>query len=189
MRIGRRHLGLVLAAAAMGPRVARAEEANLSSLLRNGVLRSPLPGGVLAGYDGDTGLDIGGSSLAVHAIAAGTLDYSEWGHTRWVGRFDTPFSVRLALDAPIALGARRVTHVYYTHMASLIHAKAEGSAAVVRVGAGERLGVSGRANGVPHLHLGLLCDGHVDQASWEHIAREHEIRKLFGGYKNGERLP
>ena len=95
----------------------------------------------------------------------------------------------VATDAPIALGARHVTHVYYTHMASLVHAKAEGSAAVVRVVAGERLGVSGRANGVPHLHLGLLCDGHVDQASWEHIAREHEIRRLFGEYKNGERLP
>jgi murein DD-endopeptidase MepM/ murein hydrolase activator NlpD len=189
MRIDRRRLGLTLAAAFLGAREARAEGPNLSSPLRNGSLRSPLPGGILAGYDGDTGLDIGGTSLPVHAIAAGTLDYSERGHTRWVGRSDTAFSVRLALDVPIALGGRRVTHVYYTHMASLVHAKAEGSAGVVRVAAGERLGVSGRANGVPHLHLGLLCDGHVDQASWEHIAREHEIRRLLGGYKNGERLP
>ncbi len=170
-------------------RVAAAVELARSGPLRNAKLCCPLPGGVLSGYAGDTGLDIGGQALGVHAIAAGTLDYSERGHTRWTSPRDTAFSVRLALDEPIALGSRRVTHVYHTHMAKLFFQKAEGEARVIRVAAGEALGVSGTANGVPHLHLGLLCDGHVDQDSWAFILREHEIRKVLGGYTNGERFP
>lgn len=157
--------------------------------LRNPRLRSPLPGGVLSGYAGDTGLDVGGNALVVHALAAGTLDYSERGHTRWTGPRDTAFSARLALAEPIPWGTRRVTHVYYTHMAKLLFQKAEGDARTVRVSAGQALGTSGVANGVPHLHLGLLCDGQVDQSSWDFILREHEVRKLLGGYQNGERLP
>jgi hypothetical protein len=42
---------------------------------------------------------------------------------------------------------------------------------------------------VPHLHLGLLLDGLVEQDSWDGILREEGIRQLFGGYKNGELLP
>jgi hypothetical protein len=42
---------------------------------------------------------------------------------------------------------------------------------------------------VPHLHLGLLLDGMVEQDSWDGILVEGDIRKLFGGYKNGELLP
>ena len=125
----RRLLTLALATpaalAALGPargaRTARAAPSPPSSPpLRNPRLRSPLPSGVMAGYAGDTGLDIGGTALTVYAIAAGTLDYSERGHTRWTTGRDTPNSVRLALDEPLAVGgrdARRVTHVYYTHMA------------------------------------------------------------------------
>ena len=190
MRILRRSF-LAFASAvplALGTSLARAE-ALVSAPLRNAKLRSPLPGGVLSGYAGDTGLDIGGSSLSVHALGAGTLDYSERGHTRWTGPRDTAWSVRLALDEPIPFGTRRVTHVYCTHMAKVRFQKAEGALGVVRVTAGELLGVSGVANGVPHLHLGLLCDGRVEQDSWEFILRENEVRKVLGGYANGERLP
>lgn len=55
------------------------------------------------------------SGLEVFALAAGTLDYSEWGHTRWTTDKDTAFSVRLALDEPINWSgpgehqARRIT--------------------------------------------------------------------------------
>ena len=57
------------------------------------------------------------------------------------------------------------------------------------VAAGEKLGVSGIGNGVPHLHLGLLLDNEVEQDSWTFILREGEIRKVMGNYKNGELLP
>ena len=191
MRIPRRSF-LALASAVplvLGGSSAWGESLAVSAPLRNAKLRSPLPGGIFAGYAGDTGLDIGGPSLSVHAVAAGTLDYSERGHTRWTGPRDTAWSVRLALDEPIPFGARRVTHVYYTHMAKVRFQKAEGALGAVRVVAGDALGVSGVANGVPHLHLGLLCDGHVEQDSWEFILRENEVRKVLGGYANGERLP
>jgi murein DD-endopeptidase MepM/ murein hydrolase activator NlpD len=171
---------------------AHGEAALLSPPLRSGTLQSPMPGGYLGGWAGDTGLDIAGDHLDVYAIAAGTLDYSEWGHTLWTRGKDTAFSVRLALDTPIAWGERgehRITHVYYTHLSKLETIQAEGAKPRKHVAAGERIGVSGIGNGVPHLHLGLLLDDQVEQDSWTFILREGDIRKVFGGYKNGELLP
>lgn len=166
--------------------------ADPSPPLRNAALRSPMPGGHFAGYGGDTGLDIGGDHLPVYAIADGTLDYAEKGHTHWTHGRDTPFSVRIRLDAPIALdGGHRVTHVWYTHMAELAFEQAEGvpEGERRRVRAGEKLGVSGIGNGVPHLHLGLLLDDQVEQDDWTYILREHQVRAVLGGYANGTTLP
>jgi hypothetical protein len=158
--------------------------------LRNPRFHDPLPGGYVGGWAGDTGLDIAGNRLRVYAIAAGTLDYSERGHTLWTDPPDTPFSVRLALDEPIAWkGAHSVTHVYYTHLSKLAVDQPEGSPVRRHVAAGEPIGVSGIGNHVAHLHLGLLLDGHVDQDSWEWILREGDIRQLLGAYRNGELLP
>jgi murein DD-endopeptidase MepM/ murein hydrolase activator NlpD len=148
-----------------------------------------MPGGYVGGWSGDTGLDIAGNHLPVFAIAAGTLDYSERGHTLWMTAPDTPFSVRIALDEPVPWKGRHVTHVYYTHMSRLETDQPEGSPVRRHVEAGERIGVSGIGNHVPHLHLGLLLDGMVEQDSWDGILVEGDIRKLFGGYKNGELLP
>ncbi len=162
----------------------------LSPPLKNAALRSPMPGGRMAGYAGDTGLDIGGDHLPVFAIASGTLDYAEKGHTHWTRGRDTPYSVRIELDAPIAFDGRRVTHVWYTHLASLAFEQAEGIPRAERrhVEAGERLGVSGIGNGVPHLHLGMLLDGQVEQDDWTYILREHQVRAVLGGYANGAPL-
>jgi murein DD-endopeptidase MepM/ murein hydrolase activator NlpD len=157
--------------------------------LRGAKLHSPMPGGFLGGWNGDTGLDIAGNRRDVFAIAAGTLDYSEWGHTLWTRGRDTPYSVRLALDEPIPWGEHRITHVYYTHLSKVETQQAEGSASPKHVEAGERIGVSGIGNGVPHLHLGLLLDGQVEQDSWTFILREGDIRKVMGNYRNGELLP
>ena len=181
------------AAPAVSP-VAEPELAIRSAKLRNGELRSPMPGGWIGGWYGDTGLDVAGDHLDVFAIAAGTLDYAEWGHTRWTRGKDTAFSVRLALDEPIRWsergerGERRITHVYYTHMSRVEHEQAEGAKERRHVRAGERIGVSGIGNGTPHLHLGLLLEGQVEQDSWEYILREGEVRKVMGGYRNGERF-
>jgi len=163
-----------------------------SARLRNAALASPMPGGSLGGWGGDTGLDIAGDHIPVFAIAAGSLDYSEWGHTRWTTGRDTAYSVRLALDEPIAWGdrgRRRITHVYYTHLSKVETRQAEGSVARKHVDAGERIAISGIGNGTPHLHFGLLLDDQVEQDSWTYILREHEVRKVLGNYEKGARLP
>jgi murein DD-endopeptidase MepM/ murein hydrolase activator NlpD len=157
-------------------------------LLRDARFRDPMPGGVLGGYAGDTGLDIGGTRLPVFAIAAGMVDYAEWGHTRWTGPRDTAYCVRVTLDAPIPWHGHAITHVYYAHLSGTEFAQAEGAAVRRHVVAGERIGTSGIANGVWHLHLGLLLDGQVEQDDWAYILREDEVRAALGGYKNGQRL-
>ena len=161
----------------------------VTASLREPRLRNPMPGAVLAGYAGDTGLDLLGSPRTVHALAAARVDYAEKGHTRWVGPGDTPFCVRLALDEPIAWKGRKITHVYYAHLSALAFEQAETATTKRHVMAGEPLGTSGRARGVPHLHLGLLLDGRVEQDDWTYILREGEVRAALGGYGNGEALP
>jgi murein DD-endopeptidase MepM/ murein hydrolase activator NlpD len=148
----------------------------------------PMPGGVLGGYAGDTGLDIGGRTLPVFAIAPGTIEYAEWGHTRWIGPKDTAYCVRLALDVPVPYRGHRITHVYYAHMSGLEFVQPEGARDRRHVAASDRLGTSGIANGSWHLHLGLLLDGHVEQDDWDYILREDEVRTVLGGYRNGQKL-
>jgi len=176
------------AAAPASQPAAASQPAPRSPRLKSG-LHSPMPGGRLAGYRGDTGLDIAGRFLPVYAIAAGTLDYAERGHTRWRGRRDTDWCVRLTLDQPIPHRGRKVTHLYYAHLSAVAYPQAEGAPTRRRVVAGERLGTSGLANGTPHLHLGLILDGRVDQEYYADVLREWEVRDVLGGYRNGARLP
>jgi hypothetical protein len=147
-----------------------------------------MPGGVFAGYQADTGLDIAGSPRPVYALAAGTLDYSEPGHTLWTGPADTPNSIRFALDTPIEHKGRKITHVYYSHLSRLENLQHEGETPRRHVAGGELLGYSGVARHSPHLHIGLLLDGEVEQY-WGTFLRADEIRQVLGGYRNGERLP
>jgi murein DD-endopeptidase MepM/ murein hydrolase activator NlpD len=160
-----------------------------SPALRNPKLHSPMPGGFLGGWQGDTGIDIAGDHLPVYALASGTLDYSEKGHTLWTRGRDTPYSVRIKLDEPIPWANQKITHLYYTHLSKLTYEQAEGAKDKKHVDAGEQIAVSGIGNGVPHLHLGFLMDDQVEQDSWTYILREDGIRKVMGGYKNGELLP
>lgn len=166
---------------------AAAPEVERSDLLPSGFY-NPMPGGVFAGYRADTGLDIAGSPRPVYAIAAGSLDYSEPGHTLWTGPTDTANCVRFKLDAPIPWKGRQITHVYYAHLSKLDYHQTEGSKERRRIQGGERLGLSGKARGSPHLHIGLLLDGEVEQYSGTFLF-ENEIRELLGGYKNGKALP
>jgi murein DD-endopeptidase MepM/ murein hydrolase activator NlpD len=149
---------------------------------------NPMPGGVMAGYQADTGLDIAGSPRPVHALASGTLDYSEPGHTLWTGASDTANCVRFELDAPIPWKGRQITHVYYAHLSRLAHLQPEGTTPRRHVEAGELLGTSGVANHSPHLHVGFLLDGEVEQY-WGTFLLADEIRKVLGGYRNGDILP
>jgi hypothetical protein len=159
----------------------------LSSALASG-FHNPMPGGVMAGYQADTGLDIAGSPRPVFALASGTLDYSEPGHTLWTGASDTANCVRFELDAPIPWKGRQITHVYYAHLSKLAHREPEGATPRRHVEAGELLGSSGIANHSPHLHIGLLLDGEVEQY-WGTFLLADEIRRVLGGYRNGDILP
>jgi murein DD-endopeptidase MepM/ murein hydrolase activator NlpD len=147
-----------------------------------------MPGGVMAGYQADTGLDIAGSPRPVYALAAGTLDYSEAGHTLWTGPGDTANCVRFELDAHVPYQGRWITHVYYAHLSRLAIVQHEGETPRRHVEGGELLGVSGVARHSPHLHIGLLLDGEVEQY-WGTFLLADEVRRVLGGYRNGERLP
>jgi hypothetical protein len=57
------------------------------------------------------------------------------------------------------------------------------------VQAGDAIATSGIANGLPHLHIGLLLDGHVEQDDWTYILREREVREVLGKWANGAHLP
>ena len=149
---------------------------------------NPMPGGVFAGYQADTGLDIAGSPRPVYALAAGTLDYSEPGHTLWTGPADTANCVRFELDAPIPYKGRKITHVYYAHLSRLETLQREGEVPRRHVEGGELLGVSGVARHSPHLHVGLLLDGEVEQY-WGTFLLANDVRAVLGGYRNGDRLP
>lgn len=158
-----------------------------STLLRKG-FHNPMPGGVFAGYQADTGLDIAGSPRPVFALAAGTLDYSEPGHTLWTGPADTANCIRFELDTPIPYGDHLVTHVYYAHLSRLETLQHEGDGHRRHVEAGEMLGLSGVARHSPHLHIGFLLDGDVTQY-WGTFLRADAIRDVLGGYRNGDCLP
>lgn len=149
---------------------------------------NPMPGGVMAGYQADTGLDIAGSPRPVYAIAAGTLDYSEPGHTLWTGPSDTANCVRFELDVPIPYKGRKITHVYYAHLSRLETLQHEGETPRRHVEGGEQLGWSGVARHSPHLHIGLLLDGEVEQY-WGTFLLADAVRGVLGGYRNGQRLP
>jgi hypothetical protein len=151
-------------------------------------LWNPMPGGVVAGYRADTGLDVMGIKKPVFAIGAGFVDYAEFGHTLWTGPRDTAYCVRIELDTPIPYEGRKVTHVYYAHLSELAHVQPEGAKPRLRVEGGQRLGTSGVANGSWHLHLGFLLDGEVEQYRGTFLF-EDEIRQVMGRYRNGTKLP
>jgi hypothetical protein len=48
--------------------------------------------------------------------------------------------------------------------------------------------MSGVANRSPHLHIGFLLDGDVTQYQGTFLYAD-QIRKVLGGYKNGDILP
>lgn len=152
-------------------------------------MANPMPGGILAGYPGDTGLDIAGKYRPVFAVRSGFVDYAEKGHTVWTKPPDTPLSIRIEFDTPVVWHGKRITHVYYTHLSYLWVMQREGARDDRQhVEEGALLGVSGIGNGMPHLHLGLLLDGHVEQDRWDSMLTPGEIAALLGS-RNGKRLP
>ncbi len=151
-------------------------------------LRSPMPGSYTAGYAIDTGLDLAGIKMNVHAIADGKVIYAEGGHSRWSSPRDTDLAVLIELDEAIPAGDRKVTHVWYAHLSELAFEQPRTNTKRRRVVAGERLGTSGVANGSWHLHLGLLLDGNTSQR-WGTYLVEDEAREVLCGLRPRQRLP
>lgn len=156
-------------------------------------LASPMPGGVLAGYPVDTGLDLAGIKKPVFAIASGWVEYAEEGHTAWNAPRDSKYAIRIRLDAPITYRGKRVTHVWYAHLHAMAFHQPEGELPHRRVSKGDYLGISGVANGSWHLHLGMLLGGDVSQR-WGSYLLEDEVRGVLAGeaappLRKGSRLP
>jgi hypothetical protein len=163
-------------------------ELSVRSEVLTETLHNPMPGGITAGYAVDTGLDIVGTPRDVFVIASGTVDYAEAGHTAWTSPSDSPYSIRIKLDAPLEHPRGRVTHLYYSHLSRIAFQKKEGEVRIIRVEAGERIACSGQANHVNHLHLGMLLDGQTSQR-WGTYLLEDEVREVLGGLGHRRRLP
>jgi murein DD-endopeptidase MepM/ murein hydrolase activator NlpD len=151
-------------------------------------LHNPMPGGFAAGYQADTGLDLAGMNQPVFALAAGYVDYAEEGHTAWRSPGDDDRAIRIELDEPLHTAAGRVTHVWYAHLAELAFTQAEGATSRRRVAAGQLLGTSGRANGMYHLHLGLLLDHDTTQNGGTFLL-EDQVRAVLCNLRHKSRLP
>jgi murein DD-endopeptidase MepM/ murein hydrolase activator NlpD len=147
-----------------------------------------MPGGFAAGYQADTGLDLAGMNQPVFALAAGYVDYAEEGHTAWRSPGDDDRAIRIELDEPLHTAAGRVTHVWYAHLAELAFTQAEGATSRRRVAAGQLLGTSGRANGMYHLHLGLLLDHDTTQNGGTFLL-EDQVRAVLCNLRHKSRLP
>lgn len=171
--------------------VAKENTANRSALLTRSKysIYNPLPNGKIGGYAADTGLDIMAEPLPTYAIAAGTLVYSERGHTPWTKGKDTPNSILLKLDKPIKLSSgRTITHAFYTHLSKLAYIQPLSSKAPRKIAAGEYLGISGYGNQIGHLHIGLLLGGQTEQSPGTYLSFT-DIRTVLGSYKENETLP
>jgi murein DD-endopeptidase MepM/ murein hydrolase activator NlpD len=110
-------------------------------------------------YAADSGLDIMvpvGSPVV--AAGAGTIVYSEPGHTPWTTPPDTPNSILIALDTPFVYRGRKYGYTWYTHLSRLRYHVPDGSGAGRHVEQGELIGWTGVGNRVPHLHFGVVVD-------------------------------
>jgi hypothetical protein len=146
----------------------------------------PISTGEEAGYEGDSGLDIGAPiSTPVLAAAGGKVVYAEAGHTTWQRRdpqtgelIDTPYSVLIELDTPITFNdGRQAKYIWYTHLSKLAFEKADGDEREIRVKPGQIIGHSGTANDSPHLHFGVLSDRKQNPGDYFTPA---EVREMLG---------
>lgn len=125
------------------------DDATIDSLLQalplsGGGYSLPVIGGKPSPYVGDDGLDIHTPvGSPVMSISDGTVVYSDpSGHTLEEGPGNTTGAVRIANTDG--------TQAVYFHLSSLA-----GLAPGQQVSAGQVVGASGIANGVPHVHVGL----------------------------------
>jgi len=140
------------------------------------------------GYAADTGLDIHGKiGDPIVSPVSGTLEYAEQGHTAQANQdsdpntpgFQPQHSFRIKLDKPFTFKGKTVNFVYGTHLSSLDPSVANKSG--IKISQGQLLGKMGQANGVPHLHLGLVGDRNQTE-----FLNFKEVDEVLGGrFGNG----
>lgn len=146
---------------------------------------NPVPGVNLAsnkgGYASDTGLDIHGPEGSdVVAALPGRIVYAERGHSAQMGQssssrgYRDQHSVLVQLDQPLMVNGKQINFAWYSHLQALDPAVAGRNGA--RIQAGQRLGAMGIANGVSHLHIGLVGD-----REQKVFLNHREIKQLFSG--------
>lgn len=96
----------------------------------------------------------------VYAVANGTIQYSEWGHTVNKGSHETAYSVKIKLDKPFTRNGVKYICAYYTHMSKLVYDVPEKSnkSNTIHVKPGDLIGYSGTANYCAHLHFSFEGD-------------------------------
>jgi hypothetical protein len=118
---------------------------------------------------------------------SGTLEYAEQGHTAQANQdsdpntpgFQPQHSFRIKLDKPFTFKGKTVNFVYGTHLSSLDPSVANKSG--IKISQGQLLGKMGQANGVPHLHLGLVGDRNQTE-----FLNFKEVDEVLGGrFGNG----
>lgn len=134
-----------------------------------GILINPVKGGRPGPYPWDNGLDIHVpvGTAAVMAALSGTVEYAEEGHcAQHTGLYGVPtIQVRIRLDHPILwqerwidAGGRTVQtsglirRLWYAHLHDAVVSAGQ------RVKQGDLIDHTEGANGVPHLHFGLVGD-------------------------------
>jgi len=135
------------------------------------------------GYAADTGLDIHGpEGTPIVSMLPGTLIYAERGHSAQMGQsssskgYTDQHSVLIKLDNPFTHNGKQINYAWYTHLQDLNPAIANKTG--IKVNAGQHLGGMGIANGVSHLHLGLVGD----RAQTVYLNYK-EVREVLGGIK------
>ena len=133
------------------------------------------------GYAADTGLDIHGpEGTPIVSMLPGTLVYAEKGHSAQMGQsssskgYTDQHSVLIKLDKPFTHNGKQINYAWYTHLQDLNPAIANKTG--IKVNAGQHLGGMGIANGVSHLHLGLVGD----RAQTVYLNYK-EVREVLGG--------
>jgi len=136
------------------------------------------------GYAADTGLDIHGpEGTPIVSMLPGTLIYAEKGHSAQMGQssssegYTDQHSVLIKLDKPFTHNGKRINYAWYTHLRDLDPSIANKTG--IKVKAGQNLGGMGIANGVSHLHLGLVGD----RAQTVYLNYK-EVREVLAGGNN-----
>ncbi|MEG2147113.1 MAG: M23 family metallopeptidase, partial [Bacilli bacterium] len=141
------------------------------------------------------GIDLlNNAGTPIYAIADGTMEYSEWGHTVNKAKQETAYSVKIRFDNSFkyngkwakgigksiaySSGTKTASYAFYTHMIGIRY-RANSSIGTRKVKQGELIGWTGYAN-APHLHLSIYDSNQKFQISTA------DMKKIYGTTGNSK---